>query len=260
MTKKEDLKKGFTLIELLVVIAIIAILAAILFPVFAQAREKARQTTCANNVKQILVSIAQYEDDYDEQLPMYSLTGASGSNAMPWTVELFSYVKTDKTYHCPDTTNGSDVGYTMNADILRGGNTTTTAPTGNPRLISTIPLPSVTPIICDSGAITSSANYVPGQWQGGEQALCWFPGAGNNSPSAEGRYLSSTTNYSSGWVNNNSGPGNPIPNLHSGGAEYGFADGHVQYFHGVDANNADQYRIGLDYTGGGVLGTAASLD
>ena len=62
-------KRGFTLIELLVVIAIIAILAAILFPVFAQAREKARQITCASNLKQMGVGILMYATDYDECMP-----------------------------------------------------------------------------------------------------------------------------------------------------------------------------------------------
>jgi len=62
-------RKGFTLIELLVVIAIIAILAAILFPVFAKAREKARQATCTNNLKQIGIAVMQYAQDYDEWLP-----------------------------------------------------------------------------------------------------------------------------------------------------------------------------------------------
>jgi prepilin-type N-terminal cleavage/methylation domain-containing protein/prepilin-type processing-associated H-X9-DG protein len=256
MCSRKNSVKGFTLIELLVVIAIIAILAAILFPVFSQAREKARQTTCANNLKQILVSMAQYENDYDDCMPMFSLTGASGGFAEPWTIELFGYVRTDKAYRCPDTVIGSD----MNANYLRGSSTATTAPASNVRGISTILLPSVSPIICDSVAVASSANYVPGQWQGGEQALCWFPGAGTNAPGGEGRYLSSTTTYSSGWNNGGSGPGAPLPNLHSGGAEYGFVDGHVQYFHGADANNADQYRIGLDYTGLGTPGTATSLD
>ncbi len=65
-------KNGFTLIELLVVIAIIAILAAILFPVFAQAREKARQTSCLSNVKQIGTGFAMYTQDYDEQYPPWT--------------------------------------------------------------------------------------------------------------------------------------------------------------------------------------------
>jgi prepilin-type N-terminal cleavage/methylation domain-containing protein len=62
------MKRGFTLIELLVVIAIIAILAAILFPVFAKAREKARQTSCLSNCKQIALACLQYAQDYDETL------------------------------------------------------------------------------------------------------------------------------------------------------------------------------------------------
>ena len=62
-------RTGFTLIELLVVIAIIAILAAILFPVFAQAREKARQTSCLSNAKQLGLGISMYVQDYDETMP-----------------------------------------------------------------------------------------------------------------------------------------------------------------------------------------------
>jgi len=64
-------RNGFTLIELLVVIAIIAILAAILFPVFARAREKARQTSCLSNLKQLSLAILMYAEDYDETLPYY---------------------------------------------------------------------------------------------------------------------------------------------------------------------------------------------
>jgi len=84
-------KQGFTLIELLVVIAIIAILAAILFPVFAKVRDKARQTTCASNEKQIGLAIMQYVQDYDENFPMAGYqVGATGYD---WTWQVGPYVK-----------------------------------------------------------------------------------------------------------------------------------------------------------------------
>ena len=71
-------KRGFTLIELLVVIAIIAILAAILFPVFARAREKARQSSCLSNVKQIGLGMMMYVQDYDERFPTLYYTPPGG--------------------------------------------------------------------------------------------------------------------------------------------------------------------------------------
>jgi prepilin-type N-terminal cleavage/methylation domain-containing protein len=84
-------REGFTLIELLVVIAIIAILAAILFPVFATAREKARQTTCASNEKQIGLGMIQYAQDYDEMFPM-AYNANCGSGTTNWPFEIGPYV------------------------------------------------------------------------------------------------------------------------------------------------------------------------
>ena len=95
-TKKSHLSsRGFTLIELLVVIAIIAILAAILFPVFAKAREKARQITCASNLKQIGLGLLQYVQDYDELMPRAggAVTYPDGVQYMPWSTFITPYIK-----------------------------------------------------------------------------------------------------------------------------------------------------------------------
>ena len=86
-------RNGFTLIELLVVIAIIAILAAILFPVFAQVREKARQTTCVSNEKQMGLAIAQYVQDYDEHYPQ-----ANSAAGDQWYDNVNPYVKNGEKY------------------------------------------------------------------------------------------------------------------------------------------------------------------
>lgn len=93
-------RKGFTLIELLVVIAIIAILAAILFPVFAQARESARKTACVNNVKQISTGVMMYTQDYDEKLP---ILGISTELRGRWMWQIIPYVKNSQIFTCPHT-------------------------------------------------------------------------------------------------------------------------------------------------------------
>ncbi len=89
---------GFTLIELLVVIAIIAILAAILFPVFARAREKARQTNCLSNVKQIMLGVLQYAQDYDERMPS---RGNIYVGDPAWGEAIYPYVKNIGVFNCP---------------------------------------------------------------------------------------------------------------------------------------------------------------
>ena len=100
--------RGFTLIELLVVIAIIAILAAILFPVFAKAREKARQITCASNLKQIGLGFTQYIQDYDERIPCVTDDNAGNNGNEGWAGQIYPYIKSVGVFKCPDdpTTNG----------------------------------------------------------------------------------------------------------------------------------------------------------
>jgi len=143
-------RKAFTLIELLVVIAIIAILAAILFPVFAKAREKARQSSCASNLKQIALGLSQYCQDYDERFPAStyamertpslglpaSVSGQpsmegwwfddwsggsySGTNLYSWMDRIYPYVKSCKVFHCPDTPGAGGPDYGMSANVTNG--------------------------------------------------------------------------------------------------------------------------------------------
>jgi prepilin-type N-terminal cleavage/methylation domain-containing protein/prepilin-type processing-associated H-X9-DG protein len=127
------MKRGFTLIELLVVIAIIAILAAILFPVFAQAREKARSVHCLSNQKQLAQAFMSYADDWDDALPRtWTSTGGPAKPAgassnyllgLPWgqrdwAVDTFKYVGSEGIYRCPS----KDLyrGYGFNAWLAGG--------------------------------------------------------------------------------------------------------------------------------------------
>ena len=118
------MRRGFTLIELLVVIAIIAILAAILFPVFARAREKARQSSCLNNVKQWNLALQQYMQDYDETLPLYyNFRCPSGSRY--WFEVMMPYVLNRQILKCPSRPERS-VGYGFNIDQMGYGSSTST--------------------------------------------------------------------------------------------------------------------------------------
>src|SRR5438067_12652348 len=102
-------KKAFTLIELLVVIAIIAILAAILFPVFAKARESARAASCKSNLKQIVTAALMYSQDYDEQYvtcwPGYNVNGRN----VFWMGLILPYTKNLGVYRCPSHTMVAEI-------------------------------------------------------------------------------------------------------------------------------------------------------
>src|SRR5262249_32615620 len=138
---RSERRSGFTLIELLVVIAIIAILAAILFPVFAQARDKARQTTCLSNQKQIGLAMMQYVQDYDQTWPCQlpnpgnanvawdgaplMNTGLAGQNPYNYKDRILPYSKSEQIWLCPtNIPNGTwkvtppAIGYHMNGNLI----------------------------------------------------------------------------------------------------------------------------------------------
>ena len=122
--------RAFTLIELLVVIAIIAILAAILFPVFARARENARRTSCASNLKQIGLGIIQYAQDFDGYMPPATLPQSdsssggctTGTPVYSWPTLMFAYVKSEQVFVCP---SGEETPVSK-ADLLTFGTGPTT--------------------------------------------------------------------------------------------------------------------------------------
>ncbi len=140
-SERKIFKRGFTLIELLIVIAIMSILAAILFPVFARARENARRTSCLSNLKQIGLGVMQYVQDYDETYPSnYLSTGQAPPDGVQWSGGIwfwqqiiYPYVKSRQIYFCPSAPRTTDPGpykynYGANQQVLIGYNTSVPAP------------------------------------------------------------------------------------------------------------------------------------
>ncbi len=189
------MRRGFTLIELLVVIAIIAILAAILFPVFARAREKARQTSCLNNVKQLTLGVMQYTQDYDEVLPASFYPGNPVGSRF-WYEKIDPYVMNTQVRVCPSERSRA-MGYGWNYDFIGYGSSTSI----RVYALADIEKPAETIMMADAW------NYV-----------IYSPARYNFVPSP------GVTVYDY----------NAWGARHNDGANIGFLDGHAKWLHGND--------------------------
>jgi prepilin-type N-terminal cleavage/methylation domain-containing protein/prepilin-type processing-associated H-X9-DG protein len=268
---KSNKKFGFTLIELLVVIAIIAILAAILFPVFAKAREKARQTTCASNEKQLGLAFMQYAQDYDEQLPFGGGGDWCGNWAgQGWSYELYTYVKSTGAFVCPDDTypNGG-VSYAYNSTLTWG------CGAGgykyNPICVPKMAIldgPSKTVLLCEASDVRgTNPSYTPDQnWNdpstagisGWQSAACLNTGyLGDDSGT-----FSNLKIGDNGWGNGDCVSANL--GYHTNGSNFLMCDGHVKWLRGdkvspgLDAGNGNGPTTAAATTNGGPFGGATA--
>jgi prepilin-type N-terminal cleavage/methylation domain-containing protein/prepilin-type processing-associated H-X9-DG protein len=182
MKDRNKLRSAFTLIELLVVIAIIAILAAILFPVFARARENARRASCQSNLKQIGLGIMQYTQDYDERMPGSTANnGGDSSHSLAYYVD--PYVKSTQIFKCPSDSTANIYSYGYNyANLALNG-------ISNAVAIAKIQTPAETVELVDNLA-GSTADYV-------YSARYW---RSNGGPSTYGNSPSTTNAYQHGDV------------------------------------------------------------
>ncbi|HEX8551022.1 MAG TPA: DUF1559 domain-containing protein [Abditibacteriaceae bacterium] len=261
-------KSGFTLIELLVVIAIIAILAAILFPVFARARENARRSSCQSNMKQMGLGFAQYYQDYDEKVP------AAGDfdwyHGWGWANQVYPYIKSEQIFVCPSdstriSTGKLGISYAYNQNFIRND-----SGTPQPRSLSdfnasakTIHLFEVADVrsrisCCDRGVDSLSRNA---QDFGGS----WSSNTGDTSPAGKGTrpgdgnglnvavYATGPMGgFATGDRLNDGGLDFRTGGRHLEGSNYLFADGHVKWQKGSSissGNNNDNANCGQDTAG-----------
>ncbi len=239
-------RSAFTLIELLVVIAIIAILAAILFPVFARARENARRSSCQSNLKQISLGVLQYIQDYDEKFPGIIVQGGSAANPpYGWADTIQPYLKSTQIYQCPSDPQAPVSGpgsadytdYYINAAL---GNTgTQAAAVYNNGGISQAALEnsSLTILNIDGSGVTSTGRpngSADARYRGNGNGTTGT-GSGTNSPSvpATGGFASSGGIYQ----------------RHLEGTNMSFADGHVKWYKtNASGDKGRIYRDGTPFS------------
>jgi prepilin-type N-terminal cleavage/methylation domain-containing protein/prepilin-type processing-associated H-X9-DG protein len=235
-------KRAFTLIELLVVISIIALLAAILFPVFARARENARRASCQNNLKQIITAALQYSQDFDEKLPN------SGFTFLPFVYQPYLTGARDTgVLRCP-----SKQAYGWNANLAGPLETTPSrCPTGT------------YPTTCDvkwtgnwtdvTMASLPEGGYAYGQGRG--LADIAFPA---QTPFAFCWFVHPVTLSGGGFEAADAFNAARFDNQHFDGTNYAFVDGHVKWLKGGEGPIYAATRD-LDYDGDGSVGTSTTI-
>jgi prepilin-type N-terminal cleavage/methylation domain-containing protein/prepilin-type processing-associated H-X9-DG protein len=258
--KKWNHNRGFTLIELLVVIAIIAILAAILFPVFASAREKARQTSCASNEKQLGLAFLQYTEDYDEKLPT-----SNGFLGMGWGGQIYPYVKSVGVFTCPDDPTNAPAGYHVcsysgNLNLLRSDMSCCSNDPHPGQNIATLAAPSKTVLLNECQQIYA---ILTDPVEGGTGVTYHSPV--NNDGYLHYSYNGSTAGLiMTGCMGTDVGctPGSgwdvdiaASTGLHNGTSNFLMTDGHVKALHG-DAVSDGSVAYASDCNAGGTPATS----
>jgi prepilin-type N-terminal cleavage/methylation domain-containing protein/prepilin-type processing-associated H-X9-DG protein len=237
--------RAFTLIELLVVIAIIAILAAILFPVFAQAREKARQTSCLSNTKQMANAVAMFTQDHDELLPKAFFNDiVDGDIGLPWNTgwdgAIYPYIKSTQVFKCPsDTVDRTYVATSAHAGrkMPNEGLTMPTSyrynasnqPNGpwDPTPLTSMEWPAESILIFESVPGSANDNWnQAATWEGNKRGfVCNAPGNVHTNNVAFDRHIKvsgrNETTYTKETPEN-------LPNSNQGMSNYVFADGHAK--------------------------------
>ena len=235
--KRKTSRSGFTLIELLVVIAIIAILAAILFPVFQKVRENARRTACLSNEKQLGLGIIQYQQDADEKFPCGAVGGVTPGDTdnygggAGWANQIYTYVKSNAVYVCPDDAGSGGVvaeSYGINENLTSGakvdGNNT---PQGGALGLAQCNAPANTVLLAETTACgTYKLPSVTGELT--SPAITGFSYGGGN----PGLNISSAvcTHYSIGiQVGPRTDPGTYLGARHTAYCNVLMSDGHAKY-------------------------------